>query len=279
MRAEPSPERVASFREDGFVVVPDLLRPEEIDTFGPRVDAAVARRKRGDSRPLVEKGRYEQSFQQCMNLWEDCPDVRPLTFHPRIAETAARLLGVPALRLWHDQALYKEAGGRETDAHQDHPYWPIAESDNITAWIPFDGSTLENGAMGYLPGSHRFGVNRFVNIFGHKEPYDLVNGPEARGVEPVFVEVPRGAVAFHHGRTIHLAGPNRSGRTRRVHTMIFFADGSTRASAAPHFSVDRAGIAVGARIASPATPLAWPRDPGDHPEPPGDTPFFLRGMS
>ena len=50
----------------------------------------------------------------------------------------------------HDQALYKEAGGRETDPHQDHPYWPIVETDTITAWIPFDGSTLANGAMGYL---------------------------------------------------------------------------------------------------------------------------------
>ena len=267
---------MASFRENGFVVVPDLLRPDELDQFGACVDAAVARRRRGDTRSLAEKSRYEQSFQQCMNLWEDCPDVRPLSFHQGIAETAARLLGVAALRLWHDQALYKEPGGRETDAHQDHPYWPIAESDNITAWIPFDGSTLESGAMGYVPGSHRFGLSRFVNIFGTKEPYDLVNGPEARGVDPVFVEVPRGSVAFHHGRTIHLARPNRSGRPRRVHTMIFFADGSTRGTSAPHFSVDRASIAVGDPIASPATPVAWPRSQGDLPEPPGDTPFFLR---
>ena len=119
-------------------------------------------------RTLAEKSRYEQSFTQCQNLWEDCPDVRPLTFHPLIAETAARLLGVDAVRLWHDQALYKEAGGRETDPHQDHPYWPIVETDTITAWIPFDGSTLETGAMGYLPGSHRLGVREFVDIFsGH----------------------------------------------------------------------------------------------------------------
>ena len=88
--------------------------------------------------------------------------MRPLTFHPRLAETAARLLGVDAVRLWHDQALYKEPGGRETDPHQDHPYWPIVETNTITAWIPFDGSTLESGAMGYLPGSHRLGLREFV---------------------------------------------------------------------------------------------------------------------
>ena len=273
---QASTEEIASFREHGFVVVRDLLAADELDHFTPLVDAAVAKRQAGDRRSLAEKSRYERSFQQCMNLWEDCPEVRPLSFHPRVAECAARLLGVSALRLWHDQALYKEVGGRETDPHQDHPYWPIAESNNITAWIPLDGSSLEAGAMGYVPGSHRFGVSRFVNIFGQKPPYDLLAGPEARGIAPVFVEVPRGGVAFHHGRTIHLARANQSPRVRRVHTMIFFADGSTRGSEFPHFSVDRAGIAVGERIASDATPLAWPRPSAELPEPPGDRPFFLR---
>ena len=51
----------------------------------------------------------------------------------RIARTAAALLGVDAVRLWHDQALYKESGGRETDPHQDLPYWPIAEPTTVTA--------------------------------------------------------------------------------------------------------------------------------------------------
>ena len=39
------------------------------------------------------------------------------------------------------------------------------------------------------------------DIFTDPEPYDLVGGPEARGVEPVFVEVPAGSVAFHHSLT------------------------------------------------------------------------------
>lgn len=263
-----SQEHIDSFRRDGFVVIPDLLSPEELQRFGTAVDAAVAVRMVWDSRQLAEKSRYEQSFQQCLNLWEDHPDIRPLTFHPRITETAARLLGVSAIRLWHDQALYKEAGGRPTDAHQDQPYWPMHETDTITAWIPFDGSQLDAGAMGYVPGSHRFGVRKFVNIFFDEQPYDIVHGPEARGVEPVFVEVPRGGVAFHHGLTFHVAKPNDSERTRRVHTMIFFRDGSTRGPGFPHPCVDRSGIALGEPIASPLTPIAWPRPDGDLPPPP-----------
>ena len=207
---------VEDFRRDGFVVVPDLLSADELARFGAAVDEGVARRSRHDARTLAEKSLYEQSFTQCQNLWEDCPEVRPLTFHPVIAETAARLLGVEAIRIWHDQALYKEAGGRETDPHQDHPYWPIVETDTITAWIPFDGSTLETGAMGYLPGSHRLGVREFVDIFSGYGDDPLTRRSELKAIEPVFVEVPAGSVAFHHGLTFHQAKPNLSGTVRRV---------------------------------------------------------------
>jgi len=172
-----SPDHIAAFRRDGFVVIPDLLGGAELATFGPAVDAAVAQRMRHDTRALEEKTPYEQSFQQCINLWEDHPGVRPLTFHPHVGSAAAALLGAAAVRVWHDQALYKEAGGRGTDAHQDQGYWPIEESDTVTAWIPFDGSTLENGAMGYVPGSHRFGVRKFVNIF-FGAPENLIAAPE-----------------------------------------------------------------------------------------------------
>jgi ectoine hydroxylase-related dioxygenase (phytanoyl-CoA dioxygenase family) len=263
-----TPQVVDDFRRDGFVVVPDLLRIDELARYGAAVDEAVARRGRHDNRTLAEKSRYEQSFTQCQNLWEDCPGVRPLTFHPSIAGAAARLLGVDAVRIWHDQALYKEAGGRETDPHQDHPYWPIVETDTITAWIPLDGSTLDNGAMGYLPGSHRLGLREFVDIFSGVGADPLARR-ELEGIGPVFVEVPPGSVAFHHGLTFHLAKPNTTGTVRRVHTAIYFADGSTRGEGRfPHPSVERAGIAMGAVIASDVTPIAWPRPEGDLPATP-----------
>ena len=258
-----TPQLVADFRRDGFVVVPDVLSADELRLYGSATDEAVARRSRGDTRALAEKSRYEQSFIQCQNLWEDSPGVRALSFHPVLGQTAARLLGVDAVRLWHDQALYKEPGGRETDPHQDHPYWPIVETNTITAWIPFDGSTLESGAMGYLPGSHRLGLREFVNIFTGDVDDPLARG-ELAGIEPVFVEVPAGAVAFHHGLTFHLARPNATGTVRRVHTVIYFADGSTRGEGQfPHPSVERAGIEMGAVIASDVTPLAWPRPAGE----------------
>src|SRR5690349_15878767 len=109
------PAVVDAFARDGFVVVPDLFEDGELDRYGELVTAAVLHRTRGDTTPLEEKSRYQQSFVQCMNLWEDHPEVAPLTFHPKLGQAAAELLQVDAVRLWHDQALFKQPGGRPTD--------------------------------------------------------------------------------------------------------------------------------------------------------------------
>jgi ectoine hydroxylase-related dioxygenase (phytanoyl-CoA dioxygenase family) len=270
--------QIDTFRRDGFIVIENLLRLEELERFGAAVDRAVAIRSRGDDRPLAEKSPYEQSFTQCMNLWEDNPEVLPLTFHPKISEAAATLIGVPALRLWHDQALYKDAGGRYTEPHQDQPYWPMDERDTLSAWITFDGSTRENGCMAYVPGSHLIGVKKFVNIFTADEKVKILEEPKIAAIAPVYVEVPRGAVAFHHGLSVHLAGANNSARTRRVHTMIYFRDGALRTKPWAHPSVDRPGIKVGEAIDSALTPIVWPRGAGDWPVPPRMplTPLFVR---
>ncbi len=252
---------VDAFARDGFVHAKGVVPREEIARFRGSVDKAVAARKVHDTRMLEEKTLYEQSFIQCQNLWEDWPEVRALTFHPAITSLAARLIGAKKLRLWHDQALYKEPGGRDTDAHQDHPYWPIAEDLTLSAWIPLVDVTEENGCMGYVPGSHR-GVREFVNIFtepGSGEKLLARLAPSA----PRFVPARAGDVLYHHGFTAHLARPNRSDAMRCVHTAIYFADGCTRSDMPKHHpSVDRAGIKMGEVIASGVTPIAWPLENG-----------------
>jgi ectoine hydroxylase-related dioxygenase (phytanoyl-CoA dioxygenase family) len=252
---------VDAFARDGFVHAKSVVPRDEIARFRDAVDKAVAARKINDTRAFEEKTLYEQSFIQCQNLWEDWPDVRALTFHPAIAALATRLIGAKRLRLWHDQALYKEPGGRDTDAHQDHPYWPIAEDLTLTAWIPLIDVTDKNGCMGYVPGSHR-GHREFINIFTEPGSGEKLLSRLAP-TTAVFVPARAGDVLFHHGYTAHLAKPNASSVMRPVHTAIYFADGCTRgASPKHHPSVDRAKIAVGNAIASDVTPIAWPLENG-----------------
>jgi ectoine hydroxylase-related dioxygenase (phytanoyl-CoA dioxygenase family) len=257
---------IAAFARDGFVQVKGLLPRSEVEEFGRAVDVAVASRKVHDTRRLEEKSLYEQSFIQCQNLWEDWPEVRCLSFDQRIAGMAAKLIGAQRLRLWHDQALYKEPGGRDTDAHQDHPYWPIVGDKALTAWIPLMDIDDQTGCMGYVPGSHR-GPRSYINIF--TEPGSGKKLLEQFApTEPVFVPCRAGDVLYHHGSTAHLAKPNRSNSVRRVHTAIYFADGAVRGDTpAHHPSVDRAKIPVGGLIDSDVTPIAWPLPAGAWPKP------------
>ncbi len=253
-----------TFARDGFFHAKGLLDPAEVARHRAAVDRAVAVRTRDDGRPLAERTPFEQSFTMCQYLWEDFPEVGELTFHPKVAGLAAELLGAPAIRLWHDQALYKEAGGRETEMHQDHPYWPISEDDAITAWIPLVEVGEAMGRMGYVPGSHKGDVT-FIDVF--RTPGQGKAFQAARSLEAQFVTSGPGDVIFHHANTIHAAQPNRSDQVRRVHTAIYFRDGCTRANDRAHHSLDRDRIAVGAPIDGKATPIAWPLPGGRLPEP------------
>jgi ectoine hydroxylase-related dioxygenase (phytanoyl-CoA dioxygenase family) len=255
---------VEAFRRDGFVHAKGLIDPREIEEHRKIIDHAVEIRTRLDVRSLSERTPFEQSFTMCQYLWEDFPEIGKLTFHPNVAGLAAALIGAERVRLWHDQALYKEAGGRETEMHQDHPYWPIAERDALTAWIPLVEVTEEMGPMGYIPGSHRGGVE-FIDVFTSPGAGHAFQAKQTKAA--TFVTCKPGDVLYHHADTIHAAKPNRSKEARRVHTAIYFRDGCTRANANPHYSLDRDGIAVGALIDGRATPIAWPLPGGRLPEP------------
>ena len=247
------------FNEEGYVVVRDLFEPSEIEFYREVIKEAIKERKQFDERSLKDKSEYEQSFTQCQNLWEDYLDIRKLTFDQRICELASELLGTKAIRLWHDQALLKESGGRETDPHHDQPYWPIKETSTITAWIPLCDINETNGQLGFYPGSHKIQDKKFINIFSGKvDEKDFLKESNLDSDEVIYQNLQVGDVSFHHGLTFHRAKPNLSKSDRIVHTAIFFADGSTRGDDKFHFSVDRPNIKVGEKIQSDVTPLAYP---------------------
>ena len=262
------------FDRDGFVVIENVFDLVTLGNFSAAVDIGVNARLAGDSRTVADKSEYERNFIQCMNLWEDNPDIRAFTFHQELAELAASLLGAERLRLWSDQALYKESGGTPTPQHQDFPLWPIDRPRQITAWIPFDGSTFDGGAMGYSPGSHKKGIVSFDNDSRNIRPAAHKDDPafpliaHTEMAEPVWVQLQPGSVAFHHSMTLHQAQANSSGRTRRVFTVAYFEDGCKRSTSHNHQVVDRQETVIGQTIDGPVTPMAWPLPEGQLPDTP-----------
>ncbi len=128
-------EQATAFARDGHAVVRGLATPDEVTAYRSYLEATAARVNR-ETRPIDARDTYGAAFLQCCNLWQHDDAVARFVQAPRFAQAAADLLGTEAVRLYHDQALIKEAGGGHTPWHQDQFYWPLDTESTITMWMP-----------------------------------------------------------------------------------------------------------------------------------------------
>jgi ectoine hydroxylase-related dioxygenase (phytanoyl-CoA dioxygenase family) len=121
--------------------------------------------------------------------------------------------------------------------------------------------------MAYVPGSHKFGGLKVVDITHSTEPYDILQDPAIAGVEPVWVSARRGNVIWHDGFTVHQAAANATTAPRRAFTVVYIAAGYKREREWPVFPLDRAGVGIGEEMRGDGMPMLWP-PPSELPEPP-----------
>ena len=124
-------EQIEAFRVNGHTLTPQIISTEELAAYRP-VILEAAEKKNTEKRALEERDTYGKAFLQIMNLWETDEDVRKFTLAKRFGKIAADLLGVENVRIYHDQALFKEPGGGPTPWHQDQYYWPVDTHNTVT---------------------------------------------------------------------------------------------------------------------------------------------------
>ena len=129
---------------------------EEVEAYRDLISGA-ARKFNTETRPLEERDTYGRAFLQVMNLWERDEAVKRFTLARRMAKIAADLMGVNGVRIYHDQALFKEPGGGPTPWHQDQYYWPLDTDSTITMWMPLVDVPQEVGSMTFGSRSHELG--------------------------------------------------------------------------------------------------------------------------
>jgi hypothetical protein len=220
-----APEDIERFVREGHVLLRGLLSPDSAARWLLPIGRAV-QRLNDERRPLEERDTYGQAFLQTMNLWVKDAAVRRFSLARRFAGAAAALMGVPAVRMYHDQALFKEPGGGITPWHQDHYYWPLASDHTITMWMPLVDVTSEMGIMRFASGSHRQGLIEALEI-GDRSEAELSKYVASHGFPVAGPAAMRaGDVTFHSGWTLHRAPPNATDKLRPVMTIIYFADGT-----------------------------------------------------
>lgn len=255
-----SAELKTRYQRDGYVKIAQALSPDVLGHFGERITDATLRLNT-EQRPLDERDTYDRAFLQVMNLWREDQAARQFVFGKRLASIAAELLGVKAVRLYHDQSLYKEAGGGLTPAHADQFYWPLASERTVTAWIPLQAVPQSMGPLGFYKGSHKVDFGRDLEISDESEAR-ITQAMESRGFEFDVEAFALGDVSFHAGWTFHRAGANSSGQARSVMTMIYM-DADIRV-AEPVNTPQRAdlerwlpGLKPGDLAASPLNPIVY----------------------
>jgi ectoine hydroxylase-related dioxygenase (phytanoyl-CoA dioxygenase family) len=169
------------------------------------------------------------------------------------------LLEVSGVRIYHDQALYKEPGGGHTPWHADQYYWPLSSDRTVTAWIPLQETPLELGPLEFSAGSAGLTQGRDKEISDESQSFldSVLRGSSfPHIVEPFLL----GEVSFHTGWTYHRAGPNTTDRMRKVMTMIYMdKDMRLTEPVNPHQQADREawckGALVGEVIDTPTNPV------------------------
>ncbi len=221
-----SADQISSFQKDGFSILRGVASASEIAPYR-EVITTMTNEFAKTYAPMEKRDTYGKAFIQHINLWELNPDAAKFSLARRFAKIAADLMGVSGVRMYHDQALYKEPGGGLTPWHQDQQYWPLSGAKCVTLWMPLVDCTQQMGTMRFARGSQALGYLGPANISDDSEAkFDAF--VKERGFEVVSAgNMSAGDATFHNGWTLHGApGNSDTEKTREVMTIIYVEDGA-----------------------------------------------------
>jgi len=217
-------EQIRAYQETGHIMLRGVADRQETDAYRQVIQEAVFDYGKR-LQPLKERDTYGKAFIQCTNLWVNHASINKFTLARRFAKIAAELMGVTGVRIYHDQALYKEPGGGHTPWHQDQVYWPIDTANIITMWMPLVDIPAEVGTMTFVSGSHHRGyISKLViSDESHKTLQQYIEASHMPSV--TYGAMQAGDATFHAGWTVHAAPANPTDQYREVMTVIYIADG------------------------------------------------------
>ncbi|MFM1913954.1 MAG: hypothetical protein RIR51_1806 [Bacteroidota bacterium] len=212
-------EKIQFFEENGHVYIPSLIDSSNLEVYRKEIENFSINFSKGVKR-MEERDTYGKAFLQMMNLWEINSKIKEFVFNPKFAQMAADLLGVKKVRLYHDQALFKEPGGGPTPWHQDQYYWPLDTDKTITMWMPLVDIDDNMGMLTFASKSQNETLP-LMKISDDSEKF-IEDYVRLKGFE-VYAQksMKAGDATFHRGWTLHKAEGNFSYNMRSVMTIIY----------------------------------------------------------
>ncbi|NBQ98848.1 MAG: phytanoyl-CoA dioxygenase family protein [Actinobacteria bacterium] len=231
-----SADELEAFRRDGYVHLRGVMSPAEMDSIEQvydrflRGEIAVEGKDFNDM-TTGEHG-TDPSGYAVVNV------MLPRRYHPewqgnlfeRRAQSIADQLCGEGMTIDFDQLLAKSPG--RPDAvfhwHQDQAYWIDTEDRRTaTCWLAVDDSTLENGCMQFLPGSHREPVRPHRPLHEDRSASHTLVTDLRPGDSMVPVPIGRGDITVHNEGVLHGSGGNHSAASYRRAYIVAFRSRST----------------------------------------------------
>ncbi len=247
-------DSIDQFANDGYIKLKHVIDP----------DALKLLRRRMSSILLEVLGRTPGlAFRSDEMMWLHDDLVRRFVLSKRVAQIAARLLKVDAVRLYHDNALSKEPGCGRTPWHYDYHHFPIDSLNVCTAWIPLQRIPKEMGPLAFAAAMETYKLVKNLPFSKFDASYD-------KQLTKIFSEneVPiddsafdLGEVSFHHTLSFHTAGANMTYESRMALATTYFEDGARLVSNPTMISGDfhkfMPGIKPGDIINSDYNPICY----------------------
>lgn len=220
-------QQVRSFVEDGYLVMPNLVTPAEIE----QLKSDTAKIARGgyacdNLDPLPDTATDAQVLQNILCIHQPhyiSPVMLKYARHAKICGVLSQVTAAHlpywdgSVKCMQSMLFVKPPGFQGQAWHQDEIYIPTRDRSLIGAWIALDDATVANGCLWIVPASHRNGY--LYPQRPHNNPDEFDFAPESFGFDAskeVPVEVKAGSVVFFNGYLLHRSAKNRSDIYRRV---------------------------------------------------------------
>ncbi len=228
-----TPEQIAFYDEEGYVVLERLLDDEGMRPFRESVNHRVDEiandllQAGKITDPLADRpfetrlgdlfaGLGEPDFLKFGRSWRDrLPGYFHLMSNPRILDAVESLLGpeIFANPVYNTRPKVPKVAAGAVPWHQDKSYWPGANANPvITVWISMVDATLENGCLHIWPRTHRTEVLSWHT--SRNASFTELDDEHVKDARVVPVPVPAGSAILFNDRCIHMSTPNLSDGVR-----------------------------------------------------------------
>ncbi|KAL3885172.1 hypothetical protein ACJMK2_025267 [Sinanodonta woodiana] len=236
-------EQIEQYWKDGYLLNIPVLTHEQCDRINEDVKRLMDDSDRHPGIDMLYKhhtkksGQSNNVFLHCQGQWRLTKLFHDLVFHPRFLVPTSQLINsdrkMKKIRFWHDQLFAKPPRNDKVVAwHQDYSLWtkttPIM---HLIVHVALDNQTEENGALYYIPGSHRWNRDGgpLLDTELDFENMDIIKTvlteEEKAQFKPVCGNLKKGEISFHHPLVVHGSYGNRSDNPRRAAVVNYFEDG------------------------------------------------------